>query len=77
MIVIEPSGEVTVYFLILPTTAFNCATFTASESALPGARFVSWRVVVSLPRETAPAVPLIVFFTLSKVDGSLINLTGA
>ena len=30
-----------------------------------------------LPRETAPAVPLIVFFTLSKIDLSLINLTGA
>ena len=77
LIVIELSGEVTLYFTIPPTTAFNCATFTASESALPGARLVSWRVVVSLPRETAPAVPLIVFFTLSKIDESLINLTGA
>ena len=76
-IVIDLSGEVTLYFTIPPTTAFNCATLTASESALPGARLVSWRVVLSLPRETAPAVPLIVFFTLSKIDESLINLTGA
>ena len=60
-ILIELSGEVTLYFTILPTTAFNCATLTASESALPGARWVSWRVVLpflsSLPKETAPAFP--------------------
>ena len=77
MTVIEPSGEVTVYFLILPTTAFNCATFTASESALPGARLVSWRVVVPFPKETAPAEPLMVSFIRVNVLGSLINLTGA
>ena len=77
-IVIDLSGEVTSYFTILPTTAFNCATLTASESLLPGARLVSWRVVSpSLPKETAPALPKIVFFTLSSTSALSINLTGA
>ena len=77
-IVIDLSGEVTLYFTILPTTAFNCATLTASESLLPGARLVSWRVVSpSLPKETAPALPRIVFFTLSSTSALSINLTGA
>ena len=42
-------------------TLFNCATLTASVSALPAATPVIWRVFVPSPTETAPQVPLHVF----------------
>ena len=42
-------------------TLFNCATLTASVSALPAATPVIWRVFVPSPTEAAPQVPLHVF----------------
>ena len=41
--------------------AFNCATFTASVSALPAATLVIWRVPAALPTDTAPRLPTTVF----------------
>ena len=77
MTVIEPSGEVTVYFLILSATAFNCATLTASESALPAATLMIWRVLPESPTETAPLLPFIVFLIRFNASGSSTKRTGA
>ena len=77
VIVIDPSGEVTEYFLIAPATAFNWATFTASESALPAATLIIWRVLPESPTETAPLLPLMVFLIAFKAPGASTKRTGA
>ena len=51
-------------------TLFNCATLTASVSALPAATPVIWRVLLELPTETAPKV-LVSAFPLKAVYVSL------
>ena len=54
------STLVGVMFFTRLATDFNCATFTASESSVPAATLMIWRVSCCVPTETAPDVPLTV-----------------
>ncbi len=54
----------------------SCATFTASVSTLPAATLVIWRLILSLPTETAPiALPSTLCVDLKPLASDFSSVT--